>query len=582
MTEGRIYLDFNASTPLAPEVVEAMRPFLTEHFGNPSSHHWAGAHAKAAVERARAQVAALLGCDPDELVFTSGGSESNNHALKGVFFANRERGDHVVTSATEHPAILRPLRFLEKLGAKVTVVPVDRHGRVDPDDVRRALTPRTILVSVMHANNEVGTVQPIAEIAAIARAAGALMHTDAAQSVGKIPTRVSDLGVDLLSVAGHKLYAPKGVGALFIRRGTRIEPFVHGAGHEQGRRAGTENVLLEVGLGAACEVAGRWIGSSTVRELRDRFEARLKDHLGDGLTVNGAGAERLPNTANVNFVGQVGAEVLARLSGVAASTGSACHAGSVELSPVLAAMGVPAREGMGAVRFSLGRTTTWDELQEVLSALGAPSARDGERSSSRVHWQKVHEQKAAEEVSWHQAHPTPSLDLISRTGAGRDARIVDVGGGASRLVDALLDAGYERVTVLDIATAALERARRRLGSRGGSVAWVSSDVTAWQPDGSFDVWHDRAVFHFMVRREDRDAYRAALRRALRRGGHAIIATFATDGPDRCSGLPVARYEPEGLAAELGTDLRLVESVRDEHVTPSGKVQRFQFSLFVRI
>jgi cysteine desulfurase len=371
MTETQIYLDFNASTPLAPEVVEAIRPFLTEHFGNPSSHHWAGAPAKAAVERARAQVAALLGCSPDEIIFTSGGSESNNHALKGVFFANRHRGDHVITTAVEHPAILQPLRFLETLGAKVTLVPVDRNGRVDPEDVRKALTPRTILVSVMHANNEVGTVQPIAEIAAIARAAGVLMHTDAAQSVGKIATRVNDLGVDLLSVAGHKLYAPKGVGALYVRRGSKVEPFVHGAGHEQGRRAGTENVLLDVGLGAACEIAARWIGLPTVRDLRDRFEARLRERFGDKLTVNGAGAERLPNTANVNFVGQVGADVLARLSGVAASTGSACHAGSVELSPVLAAMGVPPNEGMGAVRFSLGRTTTWDELDHVIAHLQA-------------------------------------------------------------------------------------------------------------------------------------------------------------------------------------------------------------------
>jgi cysteine desulfurase len=377
MNEARIYLDFNASTPLAPEVVEAMRPFLTEHFGNPSSHHWAGAPAKAALERARVQVAALLGSEPDEVIFTSGGTESNNHALKGVFFANRERGDHFVTSAVEHPAILQPLRFLETLGANVTVVPVDRAGRVAPEDIRKAITPRTILVSVMHANNEVGTVQPIAEIAAVTRAAGVLLHTDAAQSVGKIPTRVGELGVDLLSVAGHKLYAPKGVGALFIRRGTRIEPFVHGAGHERGRRAGTENVLLAVGLGAACEVATRWVGMPAVRALRDRFEQALKERLGDRLTVNGAGAERLPNTANVNFVGQVGAEVLAWVPGLAASTGSACHADSVQLSPVLAAMGVPTREGMGAVRFSLGRTTTWDELERVLALVAVGSASAG-------------------------------------------------------------------------------------------------------------------------------------------------------------------------------------------------------------
>ncbi len=369
MTERRIYLDFNASTPLAPEVVEALRPFLGEHFGNPSSPHWAGAPAKGAVERARAQVAALLGCADDEIVFTSGGSEANNHALKGVFFAHRHRGEHVVTSAVEHPAVLQPLRFLETLGARVTVVPVDRRGRVDPDDVRAAMTPRTILVSVMHANNEVGTIQPIAEIAEIARAAGALVHTDAAQSVGKIATRVDALGVDLLSLAGHKLHAPKGVGALYVRRGTRLEPLVHGAGHEQGRRAGTESVLLDVGLGAACAAAAPWIGAPGIRDLRDRFEARLGELLGEGVTVNGRGAERLPNTASVNFVGRAGADVLASLPGVAASTGSACHAGSVELSPVLAAMGVPPGEGMGAVRFSLGRSTTWEELEAVLGAL---------------------------------------------------------------------------------------------------------------------------------------------------------------------------------------------------------------------
>ncbi|HUT32717.1 MAG TPA: cysteine desulfurase family protein, partial [Planctomycetota bacterium] len=251
MPSERIYLDFNASTPIAPEVAEAMRPFLAEHYGNPSSLHWAGRPAKEAVERARGQVARLLGARPvassgcpAEIVFTSGGSEANNQALKGVFFALRDRGNHIVTSAVEHPAIIQPCRFLERLGAKVTYVPVDGTGLVDPEDVRRAITPQTILVSVMHANNEVGTVQPVREIAQIAREAGVLVHTDAAQSVGKIATDVQELGVDLLSVAGHKLYAPKGVGALYIRTGTPIEPLVHGAGHEAGRRAGTENVLL--------------------------------------------------------------------------------------------------------------------------------------------------------------------------------------------------------------------------------------------------------------------------------------------------------------------------------------------------
>jgi cysteine desulfurase len=365
----RIYLDFNASTPICPEAVEAMRPFLTDYYGNPSSLHWAGMPAKDAVEKARGQVAGLLGCDPTEVVFTSGGSESNNHAIKGVFFANRDRGDHIVTTAVEHPATLNPCRFLEKLGAKVTVLSVDRTGMVDPDDVRKAITPRTILITVIHANNEVGTIEPIAEISAIARKAGIVFHTDAAQTVGKISSDVDELGVDLLSVAGHKVYAPKGIGALYIREGTKIEPFVHGAGHEAGRRAGTENVLLAVAIGAACEVARKWVGTPQVRALRDRFRERLTGIFGEKVTLNGHPTTRLPNTLNVNFVGRVGADILAMLPGVAASTGSACHAGSVTLSPVLAAMGVLPAEGMGAVRFSLGRTTTWEELEEVLGAL---------------------------------------------------------------------------------------------------------------------------------------------------------------------------------------------------------------------
>jgi cysteine desulfurase len=240
---------------------------------------------------------------------------------------------------------------------------------VDPDDVRKAVTPNTILITVMHANNEVGTIEPVSEIAAIAREAGVPFHTDAAQTAGKISIDVEELGVDLLSIAGHKVYAPKGIGALYIREGTRIEPFVHGAGHEAGRRAGTENVLLAVALGAACEAARTWVGMPQVRALRDRFFEEVKGIFGDGITLNGHPTERLPNTLNVNFVSRIGAEILAKMPGVAASTGSACHAGSVTLSPVLAAMRVPPEEGMGAVRFSLGRTTTWNELEEVIRLL---------------------------------------------------------------------------------------------------------------------------------------------------------------------------------------------------------------------
>jgi cysteine desulfurase len=365
-----IYLDFNASTPIGPEAALAMRLFLTDHYGNPSSLHWAGAPARKAVEKARAQVAGILGCDSTEVVFTSGGSEANNHAIKGVYFANRDRGNHIITSAVEHPATLAPCAFLETLGAKATVLPVDRFGRVDPDDVRRALTSKTVLITVMHANNEVGTIEPIPEIGKIAREAGIPFHTDAAQTVGKIPTRVDDLGVDLLSVAGHKVYAPKGVGALYLREGTGIASLVHGAGHESGRRAGTESALLAAGLGAACEGVRELTGMEQVRDLRDRFREVLQQMFGERVTVNGHPKDRLPNTLNVNFVGRNGSEVLASLPGVAASTGSACHEGSVALSPVLSAMGVPPEEGMGAVRFSLGRTTTWGELEEVLDLLG--------------------------------------------------------------------------------------------------------------------------------------------------------------------------------------------------------------------
>jgi cysteine desulfurase len=233
-----IYLDYNASTPIAPEVTAAMRPFLEDHFGNPSSGHWAATGAKVAIERARGQVAALLGSESEEIVFTSGGSEANNLALKGVARALQAKGDHIITTAVEHPAILGPCRFLRELGYSVTVVPVDRFGRIDPDDVRCAITPRTILVSLMHANNEVGTIQPIEEVSWITHERGILLHTDAAQAVGKIPTNIDALGVDLLTIAGHKLYAPKGVGALYVRHGTPLEPLIHGGGHEGGRRGG--------------------------------------------------------------------------------------------------------------------------------------------------------------------------------------------------------------------------------------------------------------------------------------------------------------------------------------------------------
>jgi len=364
----QIYLDFNATTPLAPEVAAAIARSLAEPFGNPSSDHWAGLPAHAAVELARNQVAGLLHCSSEEIVFTGTGSEANNLALKGVYFTHG-RDAHIVTTSVEHPAIHQPCRFLERIGASVTHVPVDNFGRVDPDDVARAITPRTVLISVMHANNEVGTVQPIAEISRIAREHGILLHTDAAQSVGKIPTRVDELGVDMLSLAGHKLYAPKGVGALYIRKGVLLEPLVHGAGHESGRRAGTENIVLDTALGVACDLAQRWVGSDSIRRLRDLFWDLLQARFGERIVLNGHPIERLPNTLNVSFVGRIGSDILSRVPNLAASTGSACHSGSVELSPVLKAMRVPPEIGMGAIRFSLGRTTTQQEIEQTVELL---------------------------------------------------------------------------------------------------------------------------------------------------------------------------------------------------------------------
>jgi cysteine desulfurase len=364
-----IYLDYNASTPIDPRVAAVMRPLLDGPYANPSATHAGGRAARAIVDRARTQVASLLGCAPDEVVFTSGGSEADNLALCGVLLPLRDRGDHIITTAVEHPAILESARFLERLGARVTYLDVDGTGRIDPDDVRRAITPRTILVSVMHANNEVGTIEPIEAVGAITRERGVLLHTDAAQSVGKIPTKVDELGVDLLSIAGHKLYAPKGVGALYVRRGVRLKPLIHGASHEAGRRAGTESALLVAALGAACELAADLGPMDEVRRLRDLFWGLLQTRFGERVVLNGHPVHRLPNTLSVSFVGRVGADILVALDDVAASTGSACHAGSVELSPVLRAMGVPPGVGMGAIRFSLGRGTTEAEINEVVERL---------------------------------------------------------------------------------------------------------------------------------------------------------------------------------------------------------------------
>jgi len=374
-----VYLDCNATTPVDPEVAKTMIPFLGEEFGNPSSAYGYGIRAKRAVEDARARVAALLRCKPGEVVFTSGGTESNNHAIRGVAWANRHRGNHIITSAIEHPAVLEVCRHLVQLGFVTTYLPVDSAGLVDPEGVAAAVTERTILITVMHANNEVGTIEPLAEISNIARRLGILFHTDAAQSAGKIETDVDALGVDLLSLAGHKIYAPKGVGALYVREGTAVEKFMHGAGQERGFRPGTENVLGIVGLGKACEIARRDLEKNreTMIRSRERLFSTLSAALGATVRLNGHKERRLPNTASLGFRNRDAQVLLAGLfDKVAVSAGAACHSGETTVSPVLEAMKVPPEFARGTLRFSTGRFTTEEEAERaanhVLSVLREP------------------------------------------------------------------------------------------------------------------------------------------------------------------------------------------------------------------
>ena len=363
-----IYLDYNGTTPHDPEVIEAMRPFLETEFGNPSSSHWYGIKPKQAVETARKQVAAILNCTPAEIFFTSGGTESNNHAILGVARRFREKGNHIITSSFEHPAVLEVCRYLESDGFETTYLPVTEDGLVDPADLASAVRPTTILITIMHANNEVGTVQPIDEISRIARKHGIVIHTDAAQSVGKIPTDVETLAVDLLSVAGHKVYAPKGIGALYVRAPLMLEKFCYGAGQEMGWRGGTENVLEIVGLGKACEIAQRDLQKNMahMKFLRDRLQTGLLDRI-SGIRLNGHLQHRLPNTLSISFKGQEANRILEDIGlEVAASAGAACHADSVEISHVLEAMRVPLEWAKGTLRFSVGRMTTEAEIDKTI------------------------------------------------------------------------------------------------------------------------------------------------------------------------------------------------------------------------
>jgi cysteine desulfurase len=366
-----IYLDYNGTTPHAPEVKVAMKPFFESEFGNPSSTHWYGIRPKQAVEFARRQTAGILGCRPEEIIFTSGGTESNNHAVKIIGGSRFSGGTHIITSTIEHPAVMEVCRFMEGHGFSISYINVDQDGMIDPSDVAEAIRPDTIMISIMHANNEVGTIQPIAEIAREAHDRGIPLHTDAAQSVGKIPTRVDEMGVVLLSLAGHKVYAPKGIGALYIQSGLEADRLFHGAGQERGIRAGTENVLEIVGLGKACEIAQRDLdrNQTHMREMRDRLEEGIESRVID-IRFNGHRSSRLPNTSSVSFLGIEANRLLEEIGlEVAASAGAACHSDRVEISHVLQAMGISKEWAVGTVRFSVGRMTTTREIDRAVDVV---------------------------------------------------------------------------------------------------------------------------------------------------------------------------------------------------------------------
>jgi cysteine desulfurase len=370
--EKPVYLDYNATTPIDPEVANAMIPFIQTYFGNPSSSYSIGRDSKEAINRARKQVASLINAKPEEIIFTSGGTESNNHAIRGIAFANKEKGKHIITSAIEHPAVAEVCRYLSLLGYEITWLPVDKSGMVNSKDVEKAVRFDTILITIMHANNEVGTIQPVQEIASIAKKKNIVFHTDAAQSVGKIDTDVRTLRVDLLTIAGHKLYAPKGIGALYIKQGTKIENLMYGAGQERGIRPGTENVIQIVGLGKACEIAKRDFDKNrqNMLSMRERLLNGLRNNLIDRVIVNGNLENSLPNTLSIAF-DKVDAHTLASLisNDILISTGSACHSGNTEISSVLKAMNVNIITAAGTLRISIGKNTTAKEIDFAIEVL---------------------------------------------------------------------------------------------------------------------------------------------------------------------------------------------------------------------
>ncbi len=365
----KIYLDYNASTPIDQEVANEMIPYIQNYFGNPSSSHEFGFKARLAVDKARNQIAKLINCSPQEIVFTSGGTESNNYAIKGIAYANEHKGKHIVTTEIEHPAVLEVCKFLEsKKGFEITYLSVDEYGIIDMEALKKSITSSTILISVMHANNETGSIQPIEEIAELASEKGIVFHTDAAQSIGKVAVDVKNMGVDLLTVAGHKIYAPKGVGALYIRNGVEVEKFMHGADHENNYRAGTENVIGLVGLGKACEIIDNNFDSIVSHQfnMREKLWNGLNAELSD-VKLNGHPQKRLPNTLNISFKGLEANRIIDKLSGVAISAGAACHSSGINISHVLKAMKVSMEFAKGSLRISTGKYVSEDQIDKAIN-----------------------------------------------------------------------------------------------------------------------------------------------------------------------------------------------------------------------
>ncbi|WP_232376625.1 aminotransferase class V-fold PLP-dependent enzyme [Amycolatopsis aidingensis] len=560
LTEGPILLDYNATTPVDPRVTEAMLPYLTGWFGNPSSGHHYGQEPRRALARARGQITALLAAPDDgQVVFTGSGTEADNLALRGVVLASGVERPHVITPRTEHPGILEACRALQRLyGVDVTYLPVDGDGLVDPDTLAAAFTPATVLVSVMAANNETGALQPLGELARIAHRHGALVHCDAAQAAGKIPLDVTASGVDLVTVVGHKMYAPKGVAALYLRPGLELEPLVYGGGQEGGLRSGTENVALAVALGTAAELAATELadgGHHHLRRLRDRLHTRLEHALPERVLLNGPPGQRLPNTLNISITGTLGHDLLAAVPEIAASTGSACHSGDHQPSPVLAAMGIDTDRGLAALRLSLGRWTTAEDVDRAADLLTT--------ATRRAHWEHTY-----------QRHPgmygdQPSAPAVHAAAAFRDAgarRVLELGAGHGRDAIFFARSGFT-VHATDFSATALNQLRGTADRTGvaGEVTTAVHDVRRPLPlpDASVDAVFAHMLLCMALTTEEIHAAVAEIARVLVPGGVLVYTARHTGDAHYGSGIAHGDniFEHGGFAVHF-FDRNLVDTLAD--------------------